>query len=429
MVIQTIIPGGNIQGIITVPGDKSISIRSVLFASIADGTSSITGAGTGGDVASAVKCIKQLGVDTRSEGDTLFINGKNLTGFLPVQTPIDCGNSGTTFRLLSGLLAGQQHSYTITGDESLRNRPMKRIIDPLQRMGASIKSADNNKAPITVSPSDLHGITYELPVSSAQVKSAILLAGLFADGRTTVIEPGASRNHTELMLSAMGVSVTHDENRITIARPERIIPCDIHVPGDISSAAFFIVLGSLLPGSHIIIRNVGVNPTRTGIIDILTLMGAKITFSNHRTEAGEPAADIEVRPSKLKGLEVGGPDIPRLIDEIPILAVAAAFAEGETSVRDAGELRVKESDRINAVCTNLRKMGAKIEELQDGMVIEGGHPLHGAEISSYEDHRIALSFAIAGLLARGHTVIHGSEWTDISFPGFFAALERIRHIN
>ncbi|MFC1561689.1 3-phosphoshikimate 1-carboxyvinyltransferase [candidate division KSB1 bacterium] len=427
--IQTIIPGGNIQGIITVPGDKSISIRSVLFASIADGTSSITGAGTGGDVASAVKCIKQLGVDTRSEGDTLFINGKNLTGFLPVQTPIDCGNSGTTFRLLSGLLAGQQHSYTITGDESLRNRPMKRIIDPLQRMGASIKSADNNKAPITVSPSDLHGITYELPVSSAQVKSAILLAGLFADGRTTVIEPGASRNHTELMLSAMGVSVTHDENRITIARPERIIPCDIHVPGDISSAAFFIVLGSLLPGSHIIIRNVGVNPTRTGIIDILTLMGAKITFSNHRTEAGEPAADIEVRPSKLKGLEVGGPDIPRLIDEIPILAVAAAFAEGETSVRDAGELRVKESDRINAVCTNLRKMGAKIEELQDGMVIEGGHPLHGAEISSYEDHRIALSFAIAGLLARGHTVIHGSEWTDISFPGFFAALERIRHIN
>ncbi|MFC1555543.1 3-phosphoshikimate 1-carboxyvinyltransferase [candidate division KSB1 bacterium] len=428
---QIIESGGKAAGSIDSPGDKSISIRSVLFASIADGISRVDGLGTGEDILSAVSCVKQLGINVEKMSENrLTIHGKGLRGFEPSSEPIYCGNSGTTMRLLAGILAGQKRAYTLSGDESLNTRPMKRIIDPLKEMGSGINSSENNGcAPLKIEPSGIRGITYHLPVASAQVKSAILLSGLYSRNKTTVIEPAPSRDHTELMLASQGVDIDISGNTITLSPPSHLNSFEMSVPGDISGAAFFMVLGALLPDSDITIRNTGINETRSGIIDVLTRMGAKIELLNRRISSGEPVADIRVRHSQLRSVTISGEEIPKLIDEIPVIAVAAAAAQGITVIKDAKELRVKETDRISAVCENLMKMGADIEEKEDGMIINGGNKLRGTQIESYGDHRIAMAFAIAGTIADNSTEITGSEWADISYPGFFEILENLRTNN
>lgn len=427
---EKIEPGGCAKGNITVPGDKSISIRAVLLSAIAEGTSQISGLGRGGDVLSAIKCIKQLGIEAEfRENGRLRINGGGLYGLIPAGEPLDCGNSGTTLRLLTGILAGQQKKYVLTGDASLQQRPMDRIITPLRSMGANIECLESEgKIPYIVHPSKLHSISYTLPVASAQVKSAVLLAGLYAKGNTTVIEPVPSRNHTELMLSSRGVNFTINENQkqISLADIRKINSQDMLIPGDISGAAFFIVLASLLPGSRLFIDNAGINNTRTGIIDILKNMGADIAFHNRRNFGGEDATDLEIKYARLKGIEISGEIIPRVIDELPILTVAAACAEGKTVIRDASELRVKETDRIRALHLNLRKMGVQVEELPDGLIIYGSSSLKGAELESFGDHRIAMAFAVAASVADGASVIKDSQWADISFPGFYNLLNHVR---
>jgi len=429
---ETIIPGGSASGTITVPGDKSITIRAVLLSAIADGVSRIIGISSGGDVVSAIQCIQQLGIKIEKNGETsLTIYGNGMHGFHTSEKPLFCSNSGTTVRLLSGILAGQRHTYIMTGDDSLKKRPMNRVTIPLRQMGAHIHYLeDDGFLPYRIQPAALNGISFSMPVASAQVKSAVLLAGLYAQGKTVIKEPVQSRNHTEIMLAVRGVEIDINKvkNEITLTPPEIILPAEISIPGDISSAAFFIVLASLLPNSYLVIHNVGINPTRTGILDILHSMGADFTINNRRLVSGEETADIEVRSSELYGAEICGDIIPRIIDELPIIAAAGAFADGITVIKDAQELRVKETDRIAALYVNLQKMGTTVEECPDGLIIKGKTGFKPAQFESFSDHRIAMAFAVAAAVLHGESVIHGSNWADISFPGFFTLLNRVRGI-
>ncbi|GAW93224.1 3-phosphoshikimate 1-carboxyvinyltransferase [Calderihabitans maritimus] len=421
-------PSGSLKGEIRVPGDKSISHRAVMLGALASGTTEIEGFLRADDCFRTVNCMRALGVQIE-EGDrkNLIVRGAGLEGLVePVQV-LEAGNSGTTMRLLLGILAGQPVYSVITGDESLRRRPMDRVSIPLREMGARIFGRRQaSLAPLTVVGGSLRPITYHSPVASAQVKSAILLAGLFSEGITTVVEPAKSRDHTERMLRAFGARLEEAGLRVSVQGRPRLFGQKVVVPGDISSAAFFLVAGSIVPGSEILLRHVGLNPTRTGILDALSAMGAKIQVLETGETAGELYGDLLVSYSYLKGTTIQGDLIPRLIDEIPVLAVAAAVAQGRTVIKDAAELKVKESNRIRAMVTELGKMGVQIEELPDGMVIEGGRPLQGTILDSYGDHRIAMSLAVAGLVARGETIIKGAESIKISFPDFPRVLKQLQ---
>lgn len=423
-------PISHLSGAITVPGDKSISHRAVMFGSIAQGDTTITNFLPGADCRSTIQCFRNMGIDIEHTGTHVTVHGQGLHGLQKPEQILDVGNSGTTTRLLSGILSGQPFSSVLSGDHSLNSRPMGRIIRPLSEMGASIKSLKGNGcAPLQIDPGTLHGIHYLSPVSSAQVKSAILLAGLYADTETTVTEPALSRDHTERMLKAFGADITSvvhkDGSADASVRPcQELYAQDICVPGDVSSAAYFIAAGLLVPDSEILIRNVGVNPTRAGILEVCQNMGADITFVNRHMNQ-EPTADLLVRTSQLHGTTIEGSLIPSLIDEIPMIAVMAAAAEGTTVIKDAQELKVKETDRIATVTEGLQAMGADITPTEDGMIIRGGQPLHGAQINSYLDHRIAMAFSIAGLIAKGTTFIGNSNCVDVSYPTFFETLRSL----
>lgn len=427
-----------LRGEITVPGDKSISHRSIMLGSIALGTTEITNFLEGADCLSTISCFKKMGVEIEQKSNTVLVKGKGMRSLTMPETVLHAGNSGTTTRLLAGILAGQRFSSVLSGDASLNSRPMGRIIAPLRQMGADIASINGNGcAPLKIRPGTLKGISYHSPVASAQVKSAILLAGLYAEGDTHVTEPSLSRNHTELMLSSFGASVAtvfHTDGSAAAG----ICPCDelygqqICIPGDISSAAYFIAAGALLPDSELLIKNVGTNATRAGFLKVCRAMGADITLMNSSLAGGEPRADILIRTSRLKGTVIGGELIPTLIDEIPILAVMAACAEGTTVIQNAAELKVKETNRIDTVAAGLLAMGADVTPTEDGMIIngkgcpeKGNTPLKGAPVQSFLDHRIAMSFAIAGLAADNETIIHDSQCVAISYPGFFDTLDTL----
>ena len=418
-----------LKGKVTIPGDKSISHRCIMFGSIANGTTQIHNFLSGADCLATIRCFRELGIEIEVESDysSVIVHGKGLHGLSAPEKILDVGNSGTTTRLISGILAGQPFDSKLSGDESLNSRPMKRIIEPLTQMGAHISSIlRNGCAPLYITPAQLHGIHYDSPVASAQVKSCLLLAGLYADGETSVTEPSLSRNHTELMLRSFGVEVESHDTTATITPPEEMIATDIVVPGDISSATFFIVAGLITPNSCIRLKNVGINPTRDGILRVCKDMGADITLENVIDNGGEPTADIVVKTSRLKGTVIGGEVIPTLIDEIPVIALLAAFAEGETVIKDAAELKVKESDRIALTVDNLVKMGVDATATDDGMIINGGNSLHGASINCKYDHRIAMTFSIAGINAEGETVIEDSECVDVSYPTFYEQLNSLQ---
>lgn len=426
-----------LRGELTIPGDKSISHRSVMFSALADGDTHITGFLNGADCLSTIGCFRKLGVPVQVSGDgrEVTVHGVGLHG-LRTETDkirLDTGNSGTTTRIMSGILAPQSFTSVLSGDESINRRPMRRILEPLTAMGADIVSMNGNGcAPLRIRGSRLHGVRWHSPVASAQVKSCILCAGLYADGETSVTEPFLSRDHTERMLSAMGADVRTEQAadgvRISISPAQALTPMgEIAVPGDISSAAYFLVAALIVPDSEVLIRNVGVNPTRAGILSVLQDMGGRIALLNLREEAGEPVADILASSSSLHGTVIRGKVIPTLIDELPVLAVAAAAAEGTTVIADAAELRVKESDRI-AVCTeNLRAMGADVTPAEDGMTIAGGKPLHGSLIRCHADHRIAMAFTVASLIAEGETRLDDESCVSISYPAFFRDLRSLEH--
>jgi 3-phosphoshikimate 1-carboxyvinyltransferase len=430
LIIQRPASGLSLQGRIRVPGDKSISHRALMLGAIAEGETQIQGLLLGEDPRSTAACFRALGAEISDLNTELVkVKGIGLGNFQEPINVLDAGNSGTTMRLMLGLLASHPgRFFTVTGDSSLRSRPMSRVVKPLQQMGAQIWGRKGNTlAPLAIQGQALKPIHYHSPIASAQVKSCILLAGLNTEGQTTVTEPALSRDHSERMLRAYGaeLSIDPDTNSVTITGGSKLYGQTVIVPGDISSAAFWLVAGAIVPGSDLVVENVGVNPTRTGILEALALMGADIQLENQREVAGEPVADIRVRSGGLKSCTIAGDIIPRLIDEIPILAVAAAFAEGTTIIRDAEELRVKESDRITVMAQQLNKMGAKITELPDGMEITGGTPLVGAEVDSHTDHRIAMSLAIAALNAIGTTTIHRAEAAAISYPNFTNTLREI----
>ncbi len=417
-----------LRGEVELPGDKSISHRAVIFSSISEGRSRISNFLHGEDCLSTVNAMRAAGVEIEVDGTDVLVNGAGMGGLREPADIIDAGNSGTTTRLLAGLFAGQNFFTAMTGDDSLRKRPMKRVVGPLRLMGAEISGREGgDKLPLAIKGAPLKGIEYRSPVASAQVKSSVLLAGLTAEGRTTVHEPSLSRDHTERMLLAMGCRGGRNaDGSFFVEGGSRLKAVDIEVPGDISSAAFLMVAGMVVKNSEITIRNVGVNPTRTGIIDVLRAMGGEIALENERLVAGEPVADILVRSSSLKGVEIGGDLIPRAIDEIPVIAVAAALADGVTKISGAQELRVKESDRIETVARELGKFGVRIEERADGLVIEGCEALTGASIETHGDHRIAMSMAVAGLRASGETRIKNADCVNVSFPGFFDLLEGLK---
>ncbi len=419
------------HGELTVPGDKSISHRGIMFGSISNGLTEITNFLQGADCLSTISCFRKLGISIENNGSSVLIHGKGLHGLTAPTQILDVGNSGTTTRLISGILAGQSFESTLDGDNSIRKRPMKRIFTPLSQMGARFQCwssdffpdrtelSDSGCAPFTIQGGSLDGIHYQSPVASAQVKSAILLAGLYAEGDTSVTEPVLSRNHTELMLAGFGAQITSAGVTASI-KPEPVLNGQkIRVPGDISSAAYFIALGLITPHSEILIQNVGVNPTRSGILKTALAMGGAVTLLNERLVSGEPVADILVKSSSLHGTTIQGSLIPTLIDEIPVIAVIAAFAEGTTVIQDAQELKVKESDRIAVVTENLQAMGGSVEPTEDGMIIEGGNALHGAFIHTCQDHRIAMAFTIAGLNASGETILDDETCTAISYPSFY----------
>lgn len=415
-----------LRGELAVPGDKSISHRSVMFGAISRGTTEITGFLQSADCLSTISCFRKMGVEIENQGSRVLVKGAGMHGLKKPSEVLDCGNSGTTTRLISGILSAQAFDSVVTGDASIQKRPMDRILIPLTQMGARIRSAAGNGcAPLLIQGAPLHGIHYQSPVASAQVKSSILLAGLYADGETRVTEPYLSRNHSELMLSHFGAKVRTEGTTAIIQSANELYACPVEVPGDISSAAFFLVAGLIIPHSEILIRNVGINPTRSGVLTVLQAMGADITLLDRHDRSGEPAADLLVRSSSLKGTTIEGSLIPALIDEIPILALAACFAEGETVIRDAAELKVKESNRLKVMTEGLSAMGAQVQETEDGMIIQGGAPLHGAVIDSRLDHRIAMTFAVAGLCADGETEIQGAECVNISYPQFYEDLNRL----
>ncbi len=418
---------GPLKGELTVPGDKSISHRSVMFGAIADGLTEVSNFLQGADCLSTISCFRRLGIDIENTPEKILVRGRGLHGLSAPSDVLDAGNSGTTTRLLSGILAGQDFPCVLTGDASIQKRPMKRIMEPLSLMGANIRSVRGDGcAPLAIGKGDLHGISYSTPVASAQVKSAILLAGLYADSPTRVTEPVLSRNHTELMLRGFGADLT-SEGKTAFLRPgSPLVGQKIEVPGDISSAAYFLAAGLLVPGSQVLVKNVGVNPTRSGILSVIRAMGGRLELLDERLCAGEPAADLFVSSASLHGTVIEGDLIPALIDELPVIAVMAAFAEGTTVIRDAAELKVKESDRIETTVAGLRAMGADVTPTPDGMIIRGGRPLHGASISSFDDHRIAMSFAVAALAAEGTTVIENGDCVRISYPGFYEDLAALQ---
>lgn len=420
-------PSGKLRGEITVPGDKSISHRSVMLGSIAKGDTRISGFLTGEDCLSTIDCFKKLGIDIEVNGTDVTVHGKGLKGLSAPAETLDVGNSGTTLRLMSGILSAQPFTTRLTGDSSIQKRPMGRVASPLGLMGAKITS-ENEKmtAPLTIEGQSLHGIDYTLPVASAQVKSALILAGLYADGETRITEPEATRDHTEIMLNYLGADIRKEGDTIVVRPAAELTGRDITVPGDISSAAYFIAAALISKDSEVLIKNVGVNPTRTGIITAFKAMGGNIELTNERTVCGEPVADILVRSSRLHGVVIKGAIIPKLIDEIPVIAAAACYASGETVIADAAELRVKESDRIKTMAAELGRMGATVIQTDDGMIILGGIPLHGAVCESYNDHRVAMSVAVAALGAKGETQIKDCGCVDISFPGYFDALMSLR---
>ncbi len=423
---------GPIRADITVPGDKSMSHRSAMFASLAEGTSTITGFLEAGDCLSTVGAMRSLGAEIEHTGKGTFVITGTGGRLSQPAGDVDCGNSGTTMRLLSGIVASQPIRTRMTGDVSLSKRPMGRIIKPLTEMGARFTAeGGDGKPPLVVEGGSLRPLSYEMPVASAQVKSAILLAGLSAEGETSVTEPAACRDHTERMLREFGVTLdlgsadADGRRRISLKGPQKLRARDFAVPGDISSAAFWLVAGAAKEGSEITMHGVGLNPTRDGIISVLRRMGADITTTLSDPKAAEPSGTIVVKGGKLTGTVIAGAEIPNVIDELPVLAVAGALAGGKTIIRDAKELRVKETDRIAAVAGNLRAMGAKVTETEDGMEIEGGHPLHGAVLQCFHDHRIAMAFAIAGLFAEGETVIEKVECVATSYPTFGATLQSL----
>ena len=413
MVIQKI---KKAVGQIKVPGDKSISHRAVMLGSLANGVTEIRGFLKGADCLSTIDCFRKMGIDIDINGENVTVHGNGLRGLKKPDEMLYTGNSGTTTRLLCGILAGQNFDTSITGDASIQKRPMGRVVKPLSMMGAKI---ENEYCPLYITGTKLHGIDYQMPVASGQVKTAIILAGLYADGETVIHEIEKSRDHTELMLSAMGADLTVDNLDITVKPTNDLTAVNVDVPGDISSAAFFLVLGAIMPNSQITVTNVGINPTRTGIIDVLKDMGADITLENVHTSAGETVADITVRSSSLKGTTVGGDIIPRLIDELPIIAVAAVFADGQTVIKDAQELKVKETNRIRAVVDEFNKCGIDITETDDGMIINGGKSIHGADFKTYGDHRMAMSLTVLAQLADGESTLDDSDCACVSYPTFF----------
>jgi 3-phosphoshikimate 1-carboxyvinyltransferase len=426
-------PAKKLRGEIRIPGDKSISHRAIMLGAVAEGETIVNNFLPSADCLATVKCFQEMGIEIAINGSRLQMQGKGLRGLSKPDGVLDVGNSGTTIRLISGILAGQSFETTITGDASIQKRPMRRIAEPLRRMGVRVEGRGKGEEiypPLVISGGKLRPIEYKLPMASAQVKSCILLAGLYADGETCVIEPAASRDHTERMLSYLGIKFAKLAGRVSVCGPASFEGREIDVPGDISSAAFLIVAGLLVPNSDLLLRNVGVNPTRTGILEVLHRMGAEVEVKDEEIVSGEPRANILIRNAEcgmrnLKGMEIGGELIPKVIDEIPIIAVLATQTEGKTIIKDAKELRVKESDRIKTISTELKKMGAKIEEKEDGMVIHGPTKLKGAKVQSYGDHRVAMSLAVAGLIAEGETVIEDTDCIETSFPGFEGQLKKL----
>jgi 3-phosphoshikimate 1-carboxyvinyltransferase len=417
----------SIKGTLHVPGDKSISHRALLLGALAEGTTEITNLSNGQDVLNTLSCLRKMGIQINQKGKLTEIQGKGLCGFRQSHQILDAGNSGTTMRLLSGILAAQSYTSIITGDHSLRKRPMNRIIQPLKQMGAAIDTEKGGYPPLKIQGNRLHPLSYASPVASAQVKSCILLAGLHVKGITSVTEPQQSRDHTERMLPCFGVPVKKKDLTVSITGPSVPKAASIDVPGDISSASFYIIAATLIHHSKLKLLNIGVNPTRTGLMDVLKQMGTDILQSNISETNNEPRADLTITHTKLHGIKIDNHIIPLLIDEIPILAVAATQADGTTTIHGAKELRVKESDRIHAIEMNLKAMGIQIKTVEDGFSITGPQPLKGASIESFNDHRIAMAFAVAGLLADGQTVIQNSECVEISYPGFFDTLKSISH--
>lgn len=420
-------PCNAIKGEITVPGDKSISHRALMLASIADGDTTIKGLLKGEDNMATLKAFRQMGAAIDEHNEHVIVHGKGLNGLKEPDDVIDAGNSGTTIRLMSGLLAGQSFFSVITGDQYLRKRPMKRVVEPLSLMGAKIFGRENgNKAPLAIVGSKLKGITYNSPIASAQVKSAILLAGLYADGVTTITEPTLSRDHTERMLAYFGAEVKRSGTTVSLAGGQKLTGREIEIPGDISSAAFLIVAALITDDSELLIKNIGINPTRIGIIDILQNMDGNLKIVNEREVSGEPVGDILVKSSRLKGIEIKGDIIPRAIDELPVVAIAAAFAQGTTKIRDAKELRVKESDRIGTMAANLKGLGIEAAEFEDGMDITGGRPKAMQDVfNSHGDHRVAVSMVVAGLAAEKELSVFDTECIDTSFPGLVRILRSL----
>lgn len=423
----TIQPVAALRGELSIPGDKSISHRSIMLGSLAQGVTRISNFLRGEDNFSTMNAFRAMGVPILDDGSLITINGVGLHGLQEPGDVLDCGNSGTTIRLMTGLLSGQSFFSVLTGDQYLRKRPMKRVTEPLRLMGATIAGRGNGTlAPLALSGGRLNGINYASPIASAQVKSALMFAGLYSDGATTVTEPTLSRDHSERMFRFFGADVETGGNSVTVRSGKELQGQEIVVPGDISSAAFFLVAALIVPGSELLIRNVGVNPTRTGVLEILQAMGGDITLLEQREVSGEPVADLLVRSSRLKGIEIGGDVVPRAIDEFPVISVAAALAEGTTVIRDAHELRVKETDRIAAMAANLRNIGAGlIEETEDGMVITGTEALAGGTVSSCGDHRIAMSLAVAALASRSAITVDDVACVATSFPGFFDLLKGV----
>ncbi len=415
-----------LHGEVTIPGDKSISHRAVMFGSIADGLTEVTNFLQGADCLSTISCFRKLGIEIENTPDKISVHGKGLHGLSAPSSVLDVGNSGTTMRLISGILAAQPFETELTGDASIQKRPMRRIMDPLSMMGADIVSINNNDcAPLRIKGGKIKGINYHSKVASAQVKSAILLAGLYAEEETRVSEPVISRNHSEIMLRYFGADVRSEDNTAILMPHAHLNGQPVKVPGDISSAAYFIAAGLCVPNSEILIKNVGINPTRDGILKVALAMGGNITLLNENHD-GEPTADLLVKSSSLHGITIEGDIIPTLIDEIPIINIMAAAADGTTVIKDAAELKVKESNRIEVMVKYLSDMGVKITGTEDGMIIEGGRPMHGTVIDSHLDHRIAMSFSIASLLADGETTIKGSEVINVSYPSFYHDLKTLQ---
>ncbi|MCR5452228.1 MAG: 3-phosphoshikimate 1-carboxyvinyltransferase [Lachnospiraceae bacterium] len=421
----------SLRGTISVPGDKSISHRCILLGSLSKGITSVKGFLDSADCRSTISCMKKMGISIEQNESNVNIKGHGLRGLSAPTETLYTGNSGTTTRIMSGILCGQRFSCRVTGDESIEKRPMKRVIDPLSLMGASIRSEkDNGCAPLLIEGSDitgksLHGINYTSPVASAQVKSAVLFAGMYADSPTTVTEPALSRDHTERMAAAFGATIKRDGLSVTIEPSPLLLATDVEVPGDISSAAYFIAAALIHKNAELYIKNVNINPTRAGILEVVKLMGGNIHYENKRICSGEEVCDLLIKSSDLHGCEISGAMIPTLIDEIPVIAVMAAAASGTTTIKDASELRVKESDRIASVCENLSALGADITPTEDGMIINGGQPLSGVRIHTYKDHRIAMSMAVASLLTGDEVTFDDPSCVDISYPTFFKTLNSV----